>query len=57
MNLSPYVLVIALSQVFEALLFLASILNLIQFSVQLSLEIMPCLTAFLFSNFVYDKSP
>ena len=56
MNLSPYAAGIVLSRVFEALLLLASILNLMQFSVQPSLEMIPCLTAFLFSDFVFLKS-
>ena len=56
MNLFPYVCAIALSFLFPALLSEAFILNLKQFSVQPSLEMMPCLIAFLFSDFVFHRS-
>ena len=55
MNLFPYALLVALSFAFEALPS-ASILNLMQFSMQPSVEMMPCRIAFLFSDFVFHKS-
>ena len=56
MNLSPYLPVVALSGALEALLSLASILNLIQFSVQPSLQVIPCLTAYFFLILFFHKS-
>ena len=56
MNLFPYASAIALSWVFEAFLSPAFILGLMQFSVQPSLEIIPCWIAFLFSDFVFHRS-
>ena len=56
MNLFPYASAIALSCLSEALLSPAFILNLMQFSVQPSLEIMPCLKEFLFSDLVFHRS-
>ena len=56
MNLFPYVSAIALSQVTPAFLSLAFILNLMQFSVQPPLEMMPCLIAFFFSEAVFHSS-
>ena len=52
MNLFLYVSAIALSFLSEAFLSPAFILNLMQFSVHSSLEIIPCLIAFLFPDFV-----
>ena len=56
MNLFVYASAIALSWAFEAFLSPAFILNLMQFSVQPSLEIIPCQIAFLFSDFVFHRS-
>ena len=56
MNLFPYVSAIALSFLFEVLLPKAFILNLMQFSVQLQLEMIPCLLTFPLSDFVFHKS-
>ena len=56
MNLFPYASAIALSWAFPADLSPAFILNLMQFSVHLSLEIIPCQIAFLFSDFVFHRS-
>ena len=56
MNLFLYASAIALSWAFPADLLPAFILNLMQFSVQLSLEIIPCQIAFLFSDFVFYRS-
>ena len=56
MNLFLYVLAIALSCLFEVLLSPAFILNLMQFSVHLSVEMMPCRIAFLFSDLVFHRS-
>ena len=56
MNLFPYASATALSWVFVASLLLAFILNLMQFSVHPLLEIIPCLIAFLFSDFVFHRS-
>ena len=50
MNLFPYASAIALSWVFEAFLSPAFILNVMQCSVQLPLEMIPCHIAFLFSD-------
>ena len=55
-ELVPYVSAMVLSGVFEALLYLVSILNLMQFSAQPSLEIMPCLMAFLFCDLVFHMT-
>ena len=41
---------------FEAFLSPAFILNLMQFSVQPSVEMMPCQIAFLFSDLVFHRS-
>ena len=51
MNLFQYASAIALSCVTQAF-----ILNLMQFSVQPVLKMMPCLIAFLFSDLVFHKS-
>ena len=56
MNLFPYVSAISLSQGFEVLLSEAFIFNFIQLEVQPSVEMIPCLMAFLFSDFVFHKS-
>ena len=56
MNLFLYASAIALSWVFVASLLAAFILNLMQFSVHPSLEIIPCQIAFLFSDFVFHRS-
>ena len=56
MNLFLYASAIALSWVFEAFLSPAFILNLIQFSVQPSVQMMPCQISFLFSDFVLHRS-
>ena len=56
MNLFPYVLTIALSRLFPALLSEAFILNFMQFSVKPPLEIIPCLIAFPSSDFVFHRS-
>ena len=56
MNLFPYASAIALFWTFVASLLPAFILNLMQFSVQLSVEIIPCWIAFLFSDFVFHRS-
>ena len=56
MNLFPYTSAIALSWAFEAFLSPAFILNLMQFFVHLSLEIIPCRIAFLFSDLVFHRS-
>ena len=56
MNLFPYASVIALSRAFVASLLPAFILNLMQFSVHPSVEMMPCQIAFLFSNLVFHRS-
>ena len=56
MNLFPYASAIALSCAFVASLLPAFILNPMQFSVQPSLEMMPCQIAFFFSDFVFYKS-
>ena len=53
MNLFPYVLAIALSWVALFDLSPAFILNLMQLFVQPPLEMIPCQTAFLFSDFVF----
>ena len=52
MNLFLYASAIALSWAFVVPLLPAFILNLMQFSVHLSVEIIPCQIAFLFSDFV-----
>ena len=56
MNLCPYASAIALSWAFEVDLSPAFILNLMQFSVHPSVEMMPCQIAFLFSDFVFHRS-
>ena len=56
MNLFPYTSAIALSWAFEVFLSPAFILNLMQFSVHPSVEMMPCRIAFLFSNLVFHRS-
>ena len=56
MNLFPYASVIALSWTDVASLLPAFILNLMQFSVHLSIEMMPCWIAFLFSDLVFHRS-
>ena len=56
MNLFPYASAIALSWVLEAFLSTAFILNLMQFSVHPSIEMMPCQIAFLFSDLVFYRS-
>ena len=56
MNLFPYGSAIALSRAFPAFLSPAFILNLMQFSVQPSVEMMPCQIAFLFSDLVFYRS-
>ena len=56
MNLFLYTSAIALSWAFEADLLPAFILNLMQFSVHLSVEMMPCRRAFLFSDLVFHRS-
>ena len=55
MNLFLYASAIALSWAFVASLLSAFILNLMQFSIHLSLEIIPCRIAFLFSDFVFQR--
>ena len=56
MNLCLYATAIALSWAFEVDLLPAFILNLMQFSVHPSVEMMPCQIAFLFSDFVFHRS-
>ena len=56
MNLFPYASAIALSCWFEVDLSPAFILNLMQFSVHPSVEMMPCRIAFLFSDLVFHRS-
>ena len=56
MNLFPYASAITLSWAFPADLSPAFTLNLMQFSVQLSVEIIPCQIAFLFSDLVFHRS-
>ena len=56
MNLFPYTSAIALSWAFEVDLSPAFILNLMQFSMQPSSEIIPCWIAFFFSDLVYHRS-
>ena len=56
MNLFPYASAIALSCVGAVLLSEVFILNLIQFSVQPSLEMIPCVVAFFFTEAVFHKS-
>ena len=56
MNLFPYASAIALSWMFEVDLSPAFILNLMQFSVYPSVEMMPCQIAFLFSDLVFHRS-
>ena len=56
MNLFLYASDIALSFAFLSSFSAVPILNFMQFSVKPSLEIMPCLIAFLFSDFVFHKS-
>ena len=56
MNLLPYASAIASSWAFEAFLSPAFILNLMQFSVHPSVEMIPCQIAFLFSDLVFHGS-
>ena len=56
MNLFSYTSAIALSWAFEAFLSPAFILSLMKFSVQPSVEMMPCQIAFLFSDLVFHRS-
>ena len=56
MNLFPYASAIALSWAFVESLLPAFILNLMQFSVHPSVEIIPYWIAFLFSDFVFHRS-
>ena len=56
MNLFLYASAVALSCLFEVLLSPAFILSLMQFSMQLLLEIMPCQIAFLFFDLVFHRS-
>ena len=56
MNLFLYASAIALSWAFEGFLSPAFILNLMQFPMHLSVEMMPCQIAFLFSDFVFHRS-
>ena len=56
MNLFPYPSAIALSRAFPVDLSLAFILSLKQFSMQPSVEMMPCQIAFLFSDLVFYRS-
>ena len=56
MNLFPYASAVALSWVTPAFLSPAFILNLMQFSVQPSVEMIPCQIAFLFSDLVFHRS-
>ena len=56
MNLFPYAYAIALSWAFEVDLSPAFILNLMQFSMHPSVEIIPCQIAFLFSDLVFHRS-
>ena len=56
MNLFPYASAISLSFVGVALLSPAFILNFMQFSMQPSVEMMPCQIPFLFSDLVFHKS-
>ena len=56
MNLFPYVSAIALSFLFAALLSAVFIFNLMQISVHLSLDMMPCLIAFSFPDFVFHRA-
>ena len=57
MNLFPYAFAIALSFVGVVDLSPAFILNFMQLGVQSpSVEMMPCLTAFLFSDLVFHRS-
>ena len=56
MNLFPYASAIALSWTDVASLLPAFILNLMQFSVHPSVEMMPFQIAFLFSDLVFHRS-
>ena len=56
MNLFPYASAIALSWAFVASLLPVFILNLMQFSMHPSVEMMPCRIAFLFSDLVFHRS-
>ena len=56
MNLFPYASAIALSWAFPVDLLPAFILNLMQFSMHLSVEMVPCQIAFLFSGLVFHRS-
>ena len=56
MNLFPYASAIALSWAFVASLLPVFILNLMQFPVHLSVEMMPCQIAFPFSDLVFHGS-
>ena len=56
MNLFPYVLAIAASCLVKAFLSKSFIHNFMQFSEQLLLWIMPCLTVFHFSGSIFHRS-
>ena len=56
MNLFLYASAIALSQVTTVGLSPAYIFNLMQFSVQLSVEMIPCQIVFLFSDLAFHRS-
>ena len=56
MNLFQYTSAIALSRAFPVDLSPAFILNLMQFSMHPSVEMMPCQIAFLFSDLVFHRS-
>ena len=56
MNLFPFASAIDLSWAFVASLLPAFILNLMQFSMHPSVEMMPCWIAFLFSDLVFHRS-
>ena len=56
MNLFLYASAIALSWATPADILPAFILNLMQFSVHQSAEMMPCRIAFLFSDLVFHRS-
>ena len=56
MNLFPYASAIALSWMDVASLLPAFILNLMQFSMHPSVEMIPCQIAFLFSDLVFHRS-
>ena len=56
MNLFLYASAIALSSAFPVDLLPAFILNLTQFSMHPSVEMIPCQIAFLFSDLVFHRS-